>query len=212
MKVTQLSRRTALKGLGATLALPWLEAMGPMTSWARGNPPASQAAPNRMAFLYVPNGVNMDGWRVGAEGALPSKLPPILAPLANVRNDFSVLTGLAADKARKIYEDIVRSMKDPALLEYSGRDLFDDGQIIEHGGELIDTGHKTIRALARRFNLPIDNLPTASPAGSTPTYYFDDAYYPSKQADRDFLAVYPALQQDLRESPGGRARVEAVPA
>ena len=100
MKTDLLPRRTVLKGLGAVMALPWLEAMGLQTGWAAGNTPAKNAAPNRMAFLYVPNGVNMDGWRVGSEGALPSKLPPILAPLANVRGDFSVLTGLAADKAR----------------------------------------------------------------------------------------------------------------
>ncbi len=100
MKTDLIPRRTVLKGLGAVMALPWLEAMGVQTSWAAGNTPVKNAAPNRMAFLYVPNGVNMDGWRVGAEGALPSKLPPILAPLNNVRNNFSVLTGLAADKAR----------------------------------------------------------------------------------------------------------------
>ena len=100
MKTDLLPRRTVLKGLGAVMALPWLEAMGVQTSWAAGNTPVKNAAPNRMAFLYVPNGVNMDGWRAGAEGALPSKLPPILAPLNNVRQDFSILTGLAADKAR----------------------------------------------------------------------------------------------------------------
>jgi Protein of unknown function (DUF1552) len=95
-----LSRRTVLKGLGVTLALPWLEQMGMQTSWAAGNTPVSQAAPNRMAFLYVPNGVNMDGWRVPTEGALPSKLPAILEPLAEVKDYFSVLSGLTADKAR----------------------------------------------------------------------------------------------------------------
>jgi Protein of unknown function (DUF1552) len=100
MKTDLIPRRTVLKGLGAVMALPWLEAMGVQTGWAAGNTPAKNAAPNRMAFLYVPNGVNMDGWRVGAEGALPSKLPAILAPLNNVRQDFSILTGLAADKAR----------------------------------------------------------------------------------------------------------------
>jgi hypothetical protein len=100
MKTDLIPRRTVLKGLGAVMALPWLEAMGLQTGWAAGNTPTKNAAPNRMAILYVPNGVNMDGWRVGAEGALPSKLPPILAPLANVRSDFSILTGLTADKAR----------------------------------------------------------------------------------------------------------------
>lgn len=100
MATDLLPRRTVLKGLGAALALPWLEAMGLQTSWAAGDTPVKQAAPNRMAILYVPNGVNMDGWRVGAEGALPSKLPAILAPLAAHKADFSVLTGLTADKAR----------------------------------------------------------------------------------------------------------------
>ena len=100
MKTELLPRRTVLKGLGAVMALPWLEAMGLQTGWAAGNTPTKQAAPNRMAILYVPNGVNMDGWRVGNEGSLPSKLPAILAPLAAHKSDFSVLTGLTADKAR----------------------------------------------------------------------------------------------------------------
>lgn len=104
MKTDTLSRRTILKGMGVALSLPWLEAMGLQTSWAAGNTPVKQAAPNRMAFLYVPNGVNMDGWRGGinlkADAPLPSKLPPILQPLNNVRASISLLTGLAADKAR----------------------------------------------------------------------------------------------------------------
>ncbi len=94
-----LSRRTALKGLGATLALPWLEAMGPLTSWAGGNTPAGKAAPNRMAFLYVPNGKNMVDWTPKTEGEL-TDLPAILQPLADYRRDFSILTGLTVDKAR----------------------------------------------------------------------------------------------------------------
>ena len=94
-----LSRRTALKGLGATLALPWLEAMGPLTSWAGGNTPASKAAPNRLAFLYVPNGKNMVDWTPKNEGEL-TDLPAILQPLAEHKRDFSILTGLTADKAR----------------------------------------------------------------------------------------------------------------
>ena len=97
MKTDLIPRRTVLKGLGAVMALPWLEAMGLQTGWAAGNTPTKHAAPNRMAILYVPNGVNMDGWRVGNEGSLPSKLPAILAPLAAHKSDFSVLTGLTAD-------------------------------------------------------------------------------------------------------------------
>ncbi|MFQ3652402.1 MAG: DUF1552 domain-containing protein, partial [Gemmataceae bacterium] len=96
--MTPISRRTVLKGLGATIALPWLEAMGPMVAWAapaKGETPA----PNRMAFLYVPNGKNMVDWTPKKEGA-DFELTPILKPLANVKEYLTVLTGLTADKAR----------------------------------------------------------------------------------------------------------------
>ncbi len=100
MKNLMITRRSALRGLGTVVALPWLEAMGPLTSWAAGATPSGQAAPNRMAFLYVPNGKNMADWRPGKEGTLPEKLPGILEPMAAHRDHFSILTGLTADKAR----------------------------------------------------------------------------------------------------------------
>lgn len=81
---------------------------------------------------------------------------------------------------------------------YSNTTHWNDGQVSEWGGELIDTGHSTIRRLAKRFNLALDDLPASSPATSTTTYHFDGAYYPVEQVDRDFLDVYPALQRDLK--------------
>ena len=95
----QLSRRTFLQGLGVTIALPWLEVMGPVTSWAAAPAGATQIVPNRMAFLYVPNGKIMEDWtpkQVGADYALTD----ILKPLANVKDKTLVLSGLTADKAR----------------------------------------------------------------------------------------------------------------
>ncbi len=93
-----ISRRTILKGVGAAIALPWLEAMGPVTAWANADT-KTKSAPNRMAFLYVPNGVNMDEWTPKAEGTL-NELPSILEPLKALKDDFLILTGLTADKAR----------------------------------------------------------------------------------------------------------------
>jgi hypothetical protein len=93
-----MSRRSVLRGLGVSLALPWLEAMGPLTAWAADTTKA-KAAPNRLAFLYVPNGKNMADWTPKTEGA-NFELPKILEPLADVRENFSILTGLTADKAR----------------------------------------------------------------------------------------------------------------
>jgi hypothetical protein len=98
MSHSLISRRTILHGLGAAVALPWLEAMGPLTSWAAG-PATGKPAPNRMAFLYVPNGKNMADWTPKEEGA-DFKLPAILEPLGPVKDQLLVLTGLTADKAR----------------------------------------------------------------------------------------------------------------
>ena len=94
----RISRRTALHGIGVTLSLPWLEAMGQLTASAENVAPKS-AAPNRMAFLYVPNGVNMADWTPKQEGAA-FELTPILEPLAGVKDKLMVLTGLTADRAR----------------------------------------------------------------------------------------------------------------
>lgn len=96
MPTKKLSRRTLLRGLGVSLALPWLEAMGPLTGWAQ-NP--RNPAPNRMCILYVPNGKHMPDWTPRADGA-DFELPATLAPLAPVKNKLLVLTGLTADQAR----------------------------------------------------------------------------------------------------------------
>jgi hypothetical protein len=98
MTLHYLSRRTLLRGLGAAVALPWLEAMGPCVSWAAPAEP-KKTAPNRMAFLYVPNGKNMADWTPKEEGER-FELPAILRPLQSVKDHLLVLTNLTADKAR----------------------------------------------------------------------------------------------------------------
>ncbi len=84
-----IPRRTFLKGLGTAMALPFLDAMAPTAAMAQ----AGKVAPVRMAFMFVPNGVNMPSWTPAATGAL--ELTPILAPLRNVQSSVNVLTGLA---------------------------------------------------------------------------------------------------------------------
>lgn len=73
-----------------------------------------------------------------------------------------------------------------------------DGQVSEWGGELIDTGHKTVQFLAQRFKLPLDDLLAAELNGAEDTYYFFGAYYPKRQADIDFKPVHQALQRDVQ--------------
>jgi hypothetical protein len=91
-----LSRRTVLRGIGAAVALPWLEAMTPRS--IRAATPATQA-PTRMAYVYVPNGVHMPDWTPRTTGP-DFELPPLLEPLRSVREDLVVLSGLSLDPAR----------------------------------------------------------------------------------------------------------------
>ncbi|HZT83318.1 MAG TPA: DUF1552 domain-containing protein [Gemmataceae bacterium] len=93
-----IDRRTVLKGLGTAVALPWLEAMLPATSRAALAAPAARV-PNRLAFFYVPNGVNMQAWTPAEEGT-NFALPPLLEPLRPYKDDLLVLSGLTCDKAR----------------------------------------------------------------------------------------------------------------
>ncbi|MFO0876945.1 MAG: DUF1552 domain-containing protein [Gemmataceae bacterium] len=95
-----LSRRTVLRGLGAAVALPWLEAMGPVVARPAGTPTRrTPTAPTRIAFLYVPNGKNMVDWTPKQEGA-NFDLPAILEPLRPVKEQLLILSNLTADKAR----------------------------------------------------------------------------------------------------------------
>ncbi len=96
MKDLHVSRRAVLKGMGALVALPWLEAMMPRTLLGASAP---AVAPRRMAFMYVPNGIDMANWTPAAEGALTT-LPTTLQPLAAFQKDLLVLSGLTLDKAR----------------------------------------------------------------------------------------------------------------
>lgn len=98
MPLRNISRRTILHGAGVSVSLPWLEAMGPAAAWADEST-ADKSVPNRMAFIYAPNGKNMVDWTPQQEGA-DFELPAILEPFAPVRDKLLVLTGLTADKAR----------------------------------------------------------------------------------------------------------------
>lgn len=98
MRNPTLTRRTMLRGVGVTLALPWLETMGPQLGWTAEDR-QQNAAPNRMALLYVPNGKNMVAWTPDEDGA-DFQLKPIMEPLADLKEKLLVISGLAADGAR----------------------------------------------------------------------------------------------------------------
>jgi len=77
-----------------------------------------------------------------------------------------------------------------------GSNTWADGQVSEHCGELIDTGHKTIQGLARRFGFGLTDLLAAQPNRSTDTLYFHNTYYSDDQANSDFMPVYNQVHAD----------------
>jgi hypothetical protein len=100
-----LPRRTFLKGVSATMALPLLEAMIPggdfslRTAVAAGTGTSASGLPVRMAFVFFPNGAIMPSWKPTGEGR-GFELSETLAPLKSVKDDILVITGLAQDNGR----------------------------------------------------------------------------------------------------------------
>ena len=88
-----LPRRTVLQGLGATVALPFLEAMLP--AFSRRALAAAKPA-HRFQTFYVPNGMAMEYWLPKGEGSA-FELSPILEPLAPYRDQMLVLSGIKAN-------------------------------------------------------------------------------------------------------------------
>jgi hypothetical protein len=91
-----LSRRAVLKGIGTTLALPLLDAMTP--AFAR-----AAEAPIRLAWFYVPNGIDMRHWTPAADGPL-GELTGILAPLNPVKDELLVLSNLTTHWGRPLQD------------------------------------------------------------------------------------------------------------
>ena len=85
-----LDRRTFLRGMGAAIALPMLDAMTP----AFAAPGRAGRPPVRLAFTYVPNGITMADWTPKGEGAA-FELSRVLEPLEPFRRQTLVLSGLA---------------------------------------------------------------------------------------------------------------------
>jgi hypothetical protein len=83
-----LSRRTFLRGAGATLALPFLESMVPAMT-----PQAATNSGTRLAFIYLPHGAIMDRWTPKTEGR-DFEFTPILKPLEPFREYLNVVSGL----------------------------------------------------------------------------------------------------------------------
>ena len=135
-------------------------------------------------------------------GAVPAWIP--LAHGAGQSNVVIVGAGLAGlTAAYELKKAGVRA----SILEgsprvggrcWTERGAFADGQVAERGGELIDTTHEDIRALAQEFGLPLDDLLEAEPAGSQALAFFDGSAYTAADVNRDFAQLLPLLSIDSK--------------
>jgi hypothetical protein len=91
-----LPRRTFLRGMGITIALPLLDAMVPaLTALTK-----TAASPvRRLGFIYTPNGATMAAWTPASEGPVLDEFSPTLSPLLPFRNQVVVPTGLCQRQA-----------------------------------------------------------------------------------------------------------------
>src|SRR5437763_13967523 len=137
MTTLQLSRRAFLRGVGVTMALPWMESL---TVWGDSPPagvqPASEA-PVRLAVLFAGNGFHSKEWWARGEGK-QMELGKVLAPLADFREKMLFIRGLYNEEALK---GNIHSSQTGNLL--SGAPLASGGEI--RSGTSID------QLLARRY-------------------------------------------------------------
>jgi hypothetical protein len=98
MNTHRIARRTFLRGVGTTMALPFLESLVPGSLRAAT---AAAAPPVRMAWIYIPQGAYMPYWMPkGEKTTADYELSECLQPMAEHKKDMMILGGLACDKAR----------------------------------------------------------------------------------------------------------------
>jgi monoamine oxidase len=137
---------------------------------------------------------------VALAAALPAWSPPVHA--ARPSRVVIVGAGLAGLTAAHV---LAQAGVRATLIEgsprvggrcWTERGAFAEGQIAERGGELIDTTHTAIRALAQQFGLPLDDLIATEPTGSEAVAWFGGAPYTAADVNRDFARLLPRLALD----------------
>ncbi|MDQ6706094.1 MAG: DUF1552 domain-containing protein [Acidobacteriota bacterium] len=94
-----LARRTFLRGIGTTIALPFLDAMAPAMALAA----TTKKPPVRMAFVYLPNGMDLRNWNIDYEGKL-GELSRTLKPLEPYKDDILLLGNLTHNGGRALLD------------------------------------------------------------------------------------------------------------
>jgi monoamine oxidase len=149
---------------------------------------------SRREFLRA-SGITMAAASLPAwAGQAVSKAAPRIAIVGGgIAGLTAALTLRDAGFSATIYEASARA----GGRMHSDTTTWQNGQVTEHCGELIDPAHDTILDLAKRFHIPVVDVSRAEPPQSTEAYYFSGQRYPRAQAIEDFKPVYQAVKQDL---------------
>lgn len=191
-----LSRRHMLRGAGACLALPFLEAMLPRVfaapstfePWKK-----SLAAHPRAIFCYVPNGVNIIEWvpKDAGESYTPS---PTLQALKDVRSDFTVISGLGHPKSQGGHSGAdtwltAADLKSRPGADYTNSESVDQVMARVHGKQtrfasLQLSDQSGTGGAGHSHTLSFDRNGTPLPAENSPRRLFERLFVPDAAGDR----------------------------
>ena len=198
-----MDRRTLLRGVGAAIALPTLDAMFPALA-------SSPKPPRRLAVVYVPNGIIMKDWKVATTGQ-DFAFTRILKPLESFRREITVLSGLANHAAEKAqgggHAKATGSFLSGAAPKYTaGPDVHAgvtfDQLVAQHGGSEVRVSSLQIGCEDSRM---VGNCDTGSSCAYTNTLSWRDAdtplavdVNPRSVFERLFGTIDPSLPAAVR--------------
>ncbi|MEA3210252.1 MAG: hypothetical protein QOE70_3309 [Chthoniobacter sp.] len=214
-----LPRRTVLRGLGACLALPLLEAMLPRSARAASTlkPLAKTGvkATPRVIFCYVPNGVNIHEW-IPKESGAEYALSPTLETLKDHRANFTVLSGLSHFSADGGHTGADTWLTGADLKSVPGKDYSNSISADQVIAEVI--GNQTrfpslelsdesgTGAAQQSHTLAFDRNGTPLPAENSPQRLFERLFVPEDASSREATLQRYAEKRSILDGVLGEAK------
>jgi hypothetical protein len=217
---TPLSRRAVLRGIGATLALPLLEAMLPRRANAASSlKPMGKTgfkATPRVIYCYVPNGVNIREWLPKDTGANYT-LSPTLQTLKDHKNQFSLISGLSHFNADGGHTGADTWLTGAKLKSVAGKDYSNSisaDQVIANAignqtrfPSLEFSDESGTGAAQNSHTLAFDRNGTPLPAENSPQRIFERLFVPDDAASREATLQRYAEKRSILDSVLGEAKM-----